>query len=189
MKFIVEKVDSQLYVEPTIIRMYNASFLRTGKSAAGTIFPQKVSGSQSPAWSFKPHFLAAQSTPFVVICFASSDNFVTFVTKNWVLDEQQQLSSNSDVIKVSLEVVHQLLDEINMVGNIFVSLHLHQKIGEEDKFSLEIILEKRQFLLKSPDCCYHVSHCAVPSLQINIQLIKVPSPHLLKTQKTELPCH
>jgi hypothetical protein len=42
MKFIVEKADSQLYVEPNMGRMYSDSFPRTGTSAAGTIFTRKV---------------------------------------------------------------------------------------------------------------------------------------------------
>lgn len=46
--FIVEKAASQLYVEPNMVKMYRATFLRFGKAVLETIWSQKVAGSVLP---------------------------------------------------------------------------------------------------------------------------------------------
>ena len=50
---IVEKAASQLYLEPNMVKMYRATFLRPGKAVSETIWSQKVAGSVLPNCSFR----------------------------------------------------------------------------------------------------------------------------------------
>ena len=50
---IVEKAASQLYVEPNMVKMYRATFLRPGKAVSETIWSQKVAGSVLSQCSFR----------------------------------------------------------------------------------------------------------------------------------------
>ena len=51
--FMVENAASQLYVEPNMVKMYRATFLRPGKAVSETIWSQKVAGSVPPKCSFR----------------------------------------------------------------------------------------------------------------------------------------
>ena len=51
--FIVEKAASQLYVEPNMVKMCRAAFLRPEKPVSETIWSQKVEGSVLTNCSFR----------------------------------------------------------------------------------------------------------------------------------------
>ena len=80
-----------------------------------------------------------------------------------VLDEQQQFSSNSEVIKESFEVLHQLLDEINMVENICLPT-----FAPEDRGSGQVLSgdhsQKAPISSGKPGLLlsYHTLGCSVP---------------------------
>ena len=161
-------------------RMYSGTFLRTGTSASGTIFPKKVTGSQSPACSFKATFscssiysICSDATSIhLKIYLASSDNFVTFVTKKgfWMSRSTSLPTLKSSKRAVKLSISFRM--KSTLLGTSLSSYVCIRKLGKWTS-SLWRSFLKNSGLFESPDCCYHITRCVVPSPQLNIQLIKV----------------
>lgn len=103
--------------------------------------------------------------------YPSEDRFCFFgqlchtYDQEGVLNEQQQFSSNSEVIKASLEVFHQLLDEINMVWeNLCLPAFAPEDWGSgqvlprDHSWKAPISSGKPRLLLS-----YHTLCCAIPA--------------------------
>ena len=129
-----------------------------GTSAAGTIFPQKVTGSQSPACSFKDTFYCSLinsicchvTSTHLKICFASSDNLVTFVTKKgfWMI------SNSSLPTKRALKLSISFWMKSTWLGTSLSPCVCTNRSGKWTSSPW------RSFF----DCGYHITHCVVLSL-------------------------
>ncbi len=88
--FIVEKAASQLYVEPNMVKMCRATFLRPGKAVSGTIWSQNVEESlltncsfrATSAWRSTNCIWRGPAFTHLKCCVTSFENSMTSVMRN-----------------------------------------------------------------------------------------------------------
>jgi len=109
--FIVEKAASQLYVDPNMVRMNRATFLKPGKAVSETIWSQKVAGC-SAKLLFQSYICLQinQSqlerpsiyTPEVLCDFFWEPPDIC--DEKWVLNEHGELLSKAEAVKAFAEI-------------------------------------------------------------------------------------
>lgn len=88
--FIVEKADSQLYVDPNMVKVCSATLIRQGKSVSGTVCSQKLAGSVPPKCSLSATFVCRSiisvcrdpSCAHLKVCITSFENTLTSLMRN-----------------------------------------------------------------------------------------------------------